>query len=82
MIQKNLYTKQKQTHRLQNQAYLKTLQEGMDWEVGIGIYTLVYTKSVNTNDLPNSLGKPIQYSVIAYMGRESEKEWIYMHMYS
>ena len=26
-------------------------------------------------DLLNSTGNPIQYSLITYMGKESEKEW-------
>ena len=53
---------------------------GMDWEVGIGIYTL-YTKPIYNKDLLCSLGKSIQYSVIAYLGKESEKEWMYTYMY-
>ena len=51
----------------------ETLREGMDWEVGIGIYTLLYTKSMGNKSLLYSRGKSIQYSVIAYMGNESEK---------
>ena len=49
----------------------------MDWEVEIGLYTLQYTKSTS-NDL---LYKSNQYSVIAYMGKESEKEWISTYRY-
>ena len=48
--------------------------------VGIGMYTLLYIKLISNKDLLYSLGKSSQYSVIAYMGRESEKEWIYMYM--
>ena len=51
----------------------------MDWEVGIGIYTLLYIKLVHIKDLLYGTGKSILYSVLAYMGRESEKEWIYMY---
>ena len=46
----------------------------MDWEVGIDTCTLLYIKSIQNKDLLCSLGKSIQYSVIAYMGKESEKE--------
>ena len=53
----------------------------MDWEVGIGMYTLLYAKSVNNKDLLYISGKSIQYSGIAYRGKESETEWIYMYMY-
>ena len=52
----------------------KTLGEGMDWEVEIGIYTLLYTKFISNKDLLYPLGKSIQCSVTAYMGKESEKE--------
>ena len=52
----------------------KTLGVRMDWEVGIGIYTLLYTKLTGSKDLLYSLGKSIQYSVIAYMERKSVKK--------
>ena len=48
----------------------------MDWEVGIGTYILPYTKSIGNKDVYN-LEKSIKYPVIAYMGKKSEKEWIY-----
>ena len=35
-----------------------------------------YTKTIGNKDLLYSLGKSIQYSVRAYMGKESEKRWI------
>ena len=55
---------------------------GRDWEVGIGIYTLLYTENQSvTRTYSYSLGKSIQYNVIAYMGKESEKEWRYMYMH-
>ena len=47
----------------------------MDWETELAIHTLVYTKSIgNRNLLFNTI--IIQYSVIAYMRKESEKECI------
>ena len=47
MIQMNLFTKQKQTHRVREQTY--SYQEGrvrggIDWEFGIDMYTLLYLK--------------------------------------
>ena len=54
----------------------------MDWKVGIGMYTLLYTKSMGNKETIvaiYSLGKSIQYSVIAYLGTESEKEWRRSH---
>ena len=46
----------------------ETLWGGMDWEVGIGIYTLLYIKFIGNKDPPYSSGKSIHYSVIAYTG--------------
>ena len=43
---------------------------GMDWEVGIGIYTLLYIKFIGNKDPPYSSGKSIPYCKIAYMGNE------------
>ena len=54
------------------------LRGGMDWDYGIGIYTLLYTKLMGTKELLYYKGRSIQYSVIANMGKESEKEWIYV----
>ena len=48
---------------------------------GIGIYALLYTKLVSNKDLVYSWEKSIQHSVIAYIGKEFEKEWMYMHMH-
>ena len=59
----------------------ETFGGGMDWEVGIRIYTLPYTKLISKKELLYSSEKSIQYSVLTYMGKESEKEWIYMYMY-
>ena len=47
---------------------------GMYWYLGFGIYTLLNTKSMGDKDLLYSMGKFLQYSVIAYMGKESEKK--------
>ena len=46
-IQMNLFTEQKQTHRLRERTY--DYQEGkvvggIDWEFGIDMYTLLYLK--------------------------------------
>ena len=54
----------------------ETLWGGMDWEDRIGIYTLLYTKSVCNQDLLYSSGKSSKYSIITYMRKESEKEYI------
>ena len=46
-IQMNLFTKQKQTHRLRKQTYgyqRGKVGGGINWEVGINIDTLLYIK--------------------------------------
>ena len=43
-------------------------------EVGINIYTLPYIKQIINKDLLYSIRNSTQYSVITYMGKESEKE--------
>ena len=40
---------------------------------GIDIYTLLYIKSITNKDLLYSTGNSTQYSVIAYVGKESKK---------
>ena len=47
--------------------------EGLNCEFGISILTLLYVKLISYNDLLYSTGKS-QYSVVAYMGMESEKK--------
>lgn len=48
----------------------------MDWELGIGTFTLLYVEWMVNRDLLHSTGNSTQYSVITYMGKESEKAWI------
>ena len=47
---------------------------GIDWEFGINIYTLPCLRHITNKDLLYSTGNSAQYSVITYMGKESEKE--------
>ena len=85
MIQTNLYTKQKQTHRHRKQTYSyqrgKGGWGGINQEFGINIYTLLYMKEVNNKDLLYSTGNSTQYSVITYM-RKNLKKNEYMYMYN
>ena len=66
MIQINLFTKQKQTHRLRKwtYGYQKGRVGGIDWEVGIDTYTLLYFKKITNKDLLYSTGNSAQYSII------------------
>ena len=44
-----------------------------DWDFETGICTLLYIEWITNKDLLYSTGNSIQYSVVAYMGKESEK---------
>ena len=47
---------------------------GINWEIGIDIYTPLYIKYISNKDLLYSTGKSTQYPVMAYIGKESKKE--------
>ena len=78
----NLSTKQKQSYRYRKQSYgFQGVREGgINWEIGTDIYTLLYIKQITNKDLLYSTGNSTQYSVMAYMGKESKKEWIYVYV--
>ena len=44
----------------------------MNWEFGIDIYTVLYIKYITNKDL-YSTGNSTEYSVMAYMGKESKR---------
>ena len=54
---------------------------GINQEFVISRYKLLYTKQINNKDLLNSTGNYIQYLVINYNGKESEKEYISDSLY-
>ena len=76
----NLFTKQKQSHRCgkQTYGYQGKRAGGINWEIGIDMYALLYLRWITNKDLLYSTGNSIQYSVITYMRKESEKEWAYV----
>ena len=51
---------------------------GINWEIGINIYALLYVKQITNKDLLYSTGNSTQYSVMTHMGKESKKGWIYV----
>ena len=53
---------------------------GINWEIGIDIYTLLCIKQITNKNLLYSTRNSIQYSVMTYMGIESKKEWIYVYV--
>ena len=48
--------------------------------IGINIYILLYTEQTINKKLLHSIGNSTQYSVINYIGKESEREWIYVYV--
>ena len=77
MIQMNLFTKQKQVHRSLNQTY--SYQRGnVEGRGKSGVwdetYKLLHKKQITNKDM-YSTRNFTQYSLINYMGKESEKEW-------
>ena len=52
--------------------------EEINWEIGTDIYIQLYRKQIKNKDLLYSTGKYIQYLVITYSGKESEKEYMYI----
>ena len=47
---------------------------GINYKLGINIHTLLYIKYITNKDLLYIPVNSTQYSVITYMGKESEKE--------
>ena len=62
MIQMNLFTKQKHTHRHRKQIYSYKVGGGMNWEFGINIYTLQYIRQINTRT--DCIAKGITYNFL------------------
>ena len=54
----NLFTKQKETHRLRERTYgfQRGEEEGSDSEFGMDLYTLLYLKWITNKDLLHSIG--------------------------
>ena len=62
----NLFTKQKQTHRLNERTYVYQggwVGVGIDWDFGIDMYTLLYLKQITNKDLLYNTWNSAQYYV-------------------
>ena len=73
----NLFTKQKQTHRLRECPTVTRGERcggGKDWKVGITMHPPLCLKRITKKDLLHSTRDSAQYSVITYVGRKSGKE--------
>ena len=78
MVQMNLFTRQKQSHRHRKQAYdYQRGSRGMWGEVNqefeINMHTLLYINQVDNKDQLHSAGNYTQYLAMIYNGKESER---------
>ena len=77
-----LFTKKQQLTGIENKRIV-TKRDGdgeIGQEFGINMYTLLYIKQKSNKDLLCSTRNYIQYLIIAYKGRESEEESIFVYM--
>ena len=67
----NLSAKQKQSYRCRKQTYgyQGGWGGGINWEIGIDIYMLLYIKQVTNKNLLYSTGNSTQYSVNDLYGK-------------
>ena len=63
-----------------SQPLLERGEGAINWSTGIETYTLPYTKYITNKNLLYSTGNSIEYSVMIYMGIESRKEHIQVHV--
>ena len=73
----NVSAEQKQTHRLGKQTYDYQRGQvwGAEWAGGLGLaHTHTAVDGITDQRGQDSTGNFIQYSVMIYMGKESEKE--------
>ena len=84
MIQKTYLQNRNRFTDFENKFKVTKAQEmlggGMDWDFGIGICTLLYMEWLINEDLLHSTGNSPQYSVITFMGKVSEKEWMFLYV--
>ena len=72
----NLFTKQKQTHRLRKQTYNYQRGKGrrVNQESGVNIYTLLYIKQITNKVLLYSTENYAQYFTITYKGKNMRND--------
>ena len=71
----NLFTKQKQDPRCRKQTYgyQQGRGGGINCEIGIDKYTLLYIKQITNKNLLYSTANSTQYSLMASIGKEPKK---------
>ena len=83
----NLSTKQEQTHRLGEQIYSYQGQK-VGWKGRLGVWDghvrvyMLYLTWITNKDLLCGTESSSQYSVMAYIGKESlkKKKWTYVYV--
>ena len=77
----NLFTKQKQPHRLKRMNLQLPVREngGKRQEVWIDVYTLLYLKWITNKVLLYSTGNSAQCYVAAWMGEGFGGDWIHVY---
>ena len=72
--------KEKQTHKENKLMVTKGEEGGINCELEINRYKILYIREITNKALPYSTGSDIQYLKITYNGKESEKEQIYVYV--
>ena len=54
---------------------------GINWKIGIDVYTLLYIKYITNKELLYSTGNSTQYSLMVYMGNLKKSGDIYLYIY-
>ena len=80
----NIFTKQKQSYRDGKQiyGYQRGKRRGIKQEQGINRYTLLYIKQENNRNLLCSARNYIQYLLVTFNGKVSEKEKMSVYIYT
>ena len=55
-------------------------RRGINWEIGIDIYMLLYIKQMSNKHMLYLTGNSTPYYVMTYVGKESKKEWRYLQL--
>ena len=75
-----IYKTEIESQASETKFWLPRGKGGINSDSRIYLYTLLYIKQIINKDLLYSTGNGIQYSVLTYMGKESEKERIYAYV--
>ena len=78
----NLFTKQNQRNQNQTYGYQRRKGGWVNQEFGINIYTLINIKQITNKDLLYIMENYIQYFVITYKEKQSEKTHRHTHTHT